>query len=59
MPNFGLEELASRSVAWWAIGEVSPIPTTRCLRGDRLRINYIPNNRRAVTAWSTAGSSTL
>ena len=48
MPNFGLEELASRSVAWWAMSEVLPDPHNKVyLQGDQLRINYIPNNREA------------
>ena len=48
MPNFGLEELASRSVAWWAMSEVLPDTHNKVyLQGDQLRINYIPNNREA------------
>ena len=26
MPNFGLEQLAARSVTWWAMSPVLPIP---------------------------------
>jgi len=48
MPNFGLEELASRSVAWWAMTEVLPDPHNKIfLQGDQIRINYIANNREA------------
>ncbi|MEB3321568.1 MAG: GMC family oxidoreductase [Synechococcaceae cyanobacterium] len=48
MPDFGLEQLASRSVCWWAMSAVRPDPQNRVtLRGDRLQINYLPNNREA------------
>ena len=48
MPNFGLEELASRSVAWWAMSEVLPDPHNKVyLQGEQVRVNYIPNNREA------------
>ena len=48
LPNFGLEQLASRSVAWWAISAVRPDPHNRLtLRGNHLQIHYLPNNREA------------
>lgn len=48
MPNFGLEQLASRSISWWAMSAVRPDPHNRVLlRGSQLQINYTPNNREA------------
>jgi choline dehydrogenase-like flavoprotein len=48
LPNFGLEELAARSVAWWAMTEVLPDPHNKItLQSDQIRLNYIPNNREA------------
>ena len=48
IPDFGLERLASRSVAWWAMTEVMPDPhNTIWLHNDQIRINYIHNNREA------------
>ena len=48
MPNFGLEELASRSVAWWAMSEVLPDSHNKVyLQGEQIRINYIANNLEA------------
>ncbi len=48
IPDFGLERLASRSVAWWAMTEVSPDPHNKIwLNNDQIRINYIHNNREA------------
>ncbi len=48
LPDFGLEQLASRSVCWWAMSAVLPDPENRLsLRGDRLQISYLPNNREA------------
>ncbi|MEY3750856.1 MAG: hypothetical protein RLZZ186_1275 [Cyanobacteriota bacterium] len=48
MPNFGLEQLAARSVAWWAMSAVLPDPHNRVtLRGNHLQIHYVPNNREA------------
>ena len=48
MPSFGLEQLAARSVAWWAMSAVRPDPHNRVtLRGNHLQIHYLPNNREA------------
>ena len=48
MPNFGLEQLAARSVAWWAMSAVLPDPHNRVtLRGNHLQIHYVANNREA------------
>ena len=48
MPSFGLEQLAARSVAWWAMSAVRPDPHNRVtLRGNHLQIHYVPNNREA------------
>ncbi|MAH57246.1 MAG: dehydrogenase [Synechococcus sp. ARS1019] len=48
IPDFGLERLASRSVAWWAMTEVRPDPHNKVwLQNDQIRINYIHNNREA------------
>jgi len=48
MPSFGLEQLAARSVAWWATSAVLPDPHNRVtLRGNHLQIHYLPNNREA------------
>jgi len=48
MPNVGLEQLAARSVSWWAMSAVRPDPHNRIsLRGDRLQVTYLPNNREA------------
>ena len=48
MPTFGLEQLAARSVAWWAMSAVRPDPHNRVtLRGNHLQIHYLPNNREA------------
>jgi choline dehydrogenase-like flavoprotein len=48
IPDFGLERLASRSVAWWAMSSVHPDPHNKVwVRGDQIHINYIANNREA------------
>jgi choline dehydrogenase-like flavoprotein len=48
LPNFGLEQLASRSISWWAMTPVLPDPHNRVsLRGDRIQITYQANNREA------------
>ncbi|CAI8173428.1 MAG: 6'''-hydroxyparomomycin C oxidase [Prochlorococcus marinus str. MIT 9215] len=48
MPNFGLEQLAARSVAWWAMTEVLPEPDNKViLQNNQIHINYLHNNREA------------
>jgi len=48
LPNFGLEQLASRSITWWASSPVLPQAHNRIsLREGRIQVNYIPNNREA------------
>jgi len=48
LPDFGLEQLAARSISWWASSPVRPDTHNRVsLRGDRLQITYQPNNREA------------
>ena len=49
LPNFGLEQLASRSISWWAMSAVRPDPHNRVLlRGNQqLQVNYNANNREA------------
>jgi len=48
IPDFGLERLASRSVAWWAMTEVLPDPHNKVwLHNNQIRINYLHNNREA------------
>jgi choline dehydrogenase-like flavoprotein len=48
LPNLGIEQLASRSIAWMAMSAVRPDPNNRVLlRGDHLQINYTANNREA------------
>lgn len=48
IPNFGLERLASRSVAWWAMTEVLPDPENRVsLQNGKIHIDYLHNNQEA------------
>jgi choline dehydrogenase-like flavoprotein len=48
LPDFGIDQLASRSITWWAMSAVRPDPHNRVLlRGSQLQINYTPNNREA------------
>ncbi|MCP9810201.1 GMC family oxidoreductase [Cyanobium sp. HWJ4-Hawea] len=48
LPNMGLEQLAARSVTWWALSPVLPDRHNRVsLRGDRIQLNYVHNNREA------------
>jgi len=48
LPNFGLEQLASRSITWWASSPVLPESQNRIsLRQGRIQVNYTPNNREA------------
>lgn len=48
MPNFGLRQLATRSLGWWLQTEDLPNPNNRVhFAGDKLRIEYEPNNFEA------------
>lgn len=48
LPDGALEWLADRSVSWWVSSAVSPDPGNRVsLRGERVVINYLPNNCEA------------
>jgi choline dehydrogenase-like flavoprotein len=48
LPNLGIEQLASRSIAWMAMSAVRPDPNNRVLlRGEHLQINYSANNLEA------------
>ena len=48
LPDGALEWLADRSVSWWVSSAVSPDPDNRVsLRGERVVINYLANNREA------------
>ncbi|MFN7898663.1 MAG: GMC oxidoreductase [Synechococcaceae cyanobacterium] len=48
LPATALEWLADRSITWWAMSTVRPDPENRVtLRGDRIQITYLPNNREA------------
>jgi choline dehydrogenase-like flavoprotein len=48
MPNFGLRQLATHSIGWWLKTEDLPHPDNRVRYvGDKLRIDYTPNNVEA------------
>jgi hypothetical protein len=48
LPNLGIEQLASRSIAWMAMSAVRPDPNNLVLlRGEHLQINYTANNLEA------------
>ncbi len=48
MPGFGLKQLATRSIGWWAQTEDLPDPNNRVrVDGNKLYIDYIPNNVEA------------
>ncbi len=48
LPDFGLEQLASRSITWWAMSPVLPDPHNRVsLRNDQIQVNYRVNNFEA------------
>lgn len=48
LPDRALEWLADRSITWWATTAVLPDPQNRVtLRGDRIDVAYIANNREA------------
>ncbi len=48
LPDFGLEQLASRSITWWAMSPVLPDPHNRVsLRNNHIQVNYRVNNFEA------------
>jgi choline dehydrogenase-like flavoprotein len=48
LPDGALEWLADRSITWWAMSAVLPDPENRVtVRGDRVDVAYIANNREA------------
>ncbi len=48
MPGFGLKQLATHSIGWWAQTEDLPDPNNRVsVDGNKLSITYTPNNSEA------------
>lgn len=48
LPNFGLKQLATRSIAWWAMTEVLPDPKNRVeVKKGKLYVNFTANNAEA------------
>jgi choline dehydrogenase-like flavoprotein len=48
LPDAALEWLADRSITWWAMSAVLPDPDNRVtVKGDRIDVAYLPNNREA------------
>ncbi|MGI0484369.1 GMC oxidoreductase [Pantanalinema rosaneae CENA516] len=48
MPGFGLKQLATHSISWWAQTEDLPNPDNRVrVKGEKLSIDYTPNNVEA------------
>ena len=48
IPDFGLKNLAKRSISWWAMTEVLPDPENAVtIQNNRVKINYIHNNLEA------------
>jgi choline dehydrogenase-like flavoprotein len=48
MPGFGLKQLATRSIGWWAQTEDLPDPNNRVrIDKDKLYLDYTPNNVEA------------
>ena len=48
MPNFGLKQLATRSIGWWIQTEDLPDPNNRVrVENNKLYIDYTPNNLEA------------
>lgn len=48
MPGFGLKQLATHSIGWWAQTEDLPDPDNRVrVEGGKLYIDYTPNNLEA------------
>jgi len=57
MPNFGLQQLATRSIGWWVHTEDLPDPNNRVrMNGDKLCVDYTANNiethARLVYRWT-------
>ncbi len=48
MPGFGLKQLATHSIGWWAQTEDLPDPNNRVrVEGNKLYVDYTPNNIEA------------
>jgi choline dehydrogenase-like flavoprotein len=48
MPGFGLQQLATHSIGWWAQTEDLPDPNNRVrVVGEKLFVDYTPNNSEA------------
>jgi len=48
IPNFGLRQLATRSIGWWLQTADLPDPNNRVwFFGDKMRVDYEPNNAEA------------
>lgn len=48
MPGFGLKQLATHSIGWWAQTEDLPDPNNRVrVENHKIHINYTPNNLEA------------
>jgi choline dehydrogenase-like flavoprotein len=48
MPGFGLKQLATRSIGWWAQTEMLPDPENQVqIVGKKLQIQFTPNNTEA------------
>ena len=48
MPEFGLKQLATRSIGWWVQTEDLPDPNNRVrIDGNKLHVDYTPNNTEA------------
>ncbi|MBW4469008.1 MAG: GMC family oxidoreductase [Stenomitos rutilans HA7619-LM2] len=48
LPNFGLQQLATRSIGWWVQTEDLPDPNNRVhINGDKLHVDYTANNTEA------------
>ncbi len=48
MPNFGLKQLATRSIPWWAMTEVLPDPKNRVeIKDGKLYVHFAVNNAEA------------
>ncbi|MBW4696056.1 MAG: GMC family oxidoreductase [Lyngbya sp. HA4199-MV5] len=57
LPNFGLQQLATRSIGWWVQTEDLPDPNNRVrVNGNKLYVDYTANNteshERLVYRWT-------